>query len=252
MEIIWARFIGHFLFLVPLVYYLKGRHEFINKNTNQQIFRGLLIFGGTSFFFLSIKYIPLVNALCLYLIAPIIVVFFSSLILKEKISFLKVFCVTLGFVGTLLIIQPGLKGFDINSIFALLSGTCYAFYVMFTRKLNAVSDPFITLSFTAIPGAIIMTLLLPFYWEHVPSMNQIIAMISLGPVVIAAHFFIIKGYQYAEASSLAPIHYFEIVSNVLISVIYFKDIPSILVSIGILCIISSGILINLKHLTTNK
>ena len=55
MEIIWARFIGHFLFLVPLVYYLKGRHEFINKNTNQQIFRGLLIFGGTSFFFLSIK-----------------------------------------------------------------------------------------------------------------------------------------------------------------------------------------------------
>jgi drug/metabolite transporter (DMT)-like permease len=248
MEIIWARFIGHFLFLVPFVYYLKGKKEFINKNTNQQILRGLLIFGGTSFFFLSIKYIPLVNALCLYLIAPIIVVFFSSIFLKEKISFLKVFCVTLGFIGTLLIIQPGLGGFDINSIYALLSGTCYAFYVMFTRKLNAVSDPFITLSFTAIPGAIIMTLLLPFYWEHVPSLNQLIAMISLGPVVIAAHFCIIKAYQFAEASTLAPIHYFEIVSNVLISVIYFNDIPTILVSFGIMCIISSGILINLKNL----
>jgi drug/metabolite transporter (DMT)-like permease len=119
---------------------------------------------------------------------------------------------------------------------------------MFTRKLNAVSDPFITLSFTAIPGALIMSILLPFYWEHTPSINQLIAMISLGPIVIAAHFFIIKGYQYAEASSLAPIHYFEIVSNVLISIIYFNDIPSILVSTGILCIISSGILINLKSL----
>ena len=73
-------------------------------------------------------------------------------------------------------------------------------------------------------------------------------MISLGPIVIADHFFIIKGYQYAEARSLAPIHYFEIVSNVLISIIYFNDIPSILVSTGILCIISSGILINLKSL----
>jgi drug/metabolite transporter (DMT)-like permease len=207
-----------------------------------------LIFGGTSFFFLSIKYIPLVNALCLYLIAPIIVVFFSSTVLKEKISFIKIFCVTLGFIGTLLIIQPGLKGFDINSIYALLSGLCYAFYVMFTRKLNADSDPFVTLSFTAIPGALIMTLLLPFYWEHTPSINQLIAMISLGPIVIAAHFFIIKGYQYAEASTLAPIHYFEIASNVLISIIYFNDIPSILVSIGIMCIISSGILINIKSL----
>jgi drug/metabolite transporter (DMT)-like permease len=168
--------------------------------------------------------------------------------LKEKISFIKIFCVTLGFIGTLLIIQPGLKGFDINSIYALLSGLCYAFYVMFTRKLNADSDPFVTLSFTAIPGALIMTLLLPFYWEHTPSINQLIAMISLGPIVIAAHFFIIKGYQYAEASTLAPIHYFEIASNVLISIIYFNDIPSILVSIGIMCIISSGILINIKSL----
>lgn len=248
MEIIWSRFFGHFLLLVPLVFYFKGKKEFINKNTNQQIFRGILIFGGTSFFFLSIKYIPLVNALCLYLIAPIIVVFFSSTILKEKISFIKIFCVTLGFIGTLLIIQPGLKGFDVNSIYALLSGLCYAFYVMFTRKLNADSDPFVTLSFTAIPGALIMTLLLPFYWEHTPSINQLIAMISLGPIVIAAHFFIIKGYQYAEASTLAPIHYFEIASNVLISIIYFNDIPSILVSIGIMCIISSGILINIKSL----
>ena len=91
MEIIWSRFFGHFLLLVPLVFYFKGKKEFINKNTNQQIFRGILIFGGTSFFFLSIKYIPLVNALCLYLIAPIIVVFFSSTVLKEKISFIKIF-----------------------------------------------------------------------------------------------------------------------------------------------------------------
>ena len=48
MEIIWSRFFGHFLFLVPIVFYLKGKREFINKNTNQQLFRGLLIFGGTS------------------------------------------------------------------------------------------------------------------------------------------------------------------------------------------------------------
>ena len=54
----------------------------------------------------------------------------------------------------------------------------------------------------------------------------------IGPVVIISHFFFIKAYQYAEASVLAPIHYFEIVSNVLISIIFFNDIPTIAVSIN--------------------
>lgn len=246
MEIIWSRFFGHFIFLVPLVFYLKGKKAFINKDTTTHFIRGLLIFGSTSLFYLSIKYIPLANALSIMLFAPIIVVVTSSKFLGEKFTPIKLICCLLGFIGTLLVIQPGLKDFDVNSIYALLSGIGYAFYVMYTRKLNFNSSPIISLCYTAIPGALIMTLLIPFYWEHTPTLSQIFLMSSIGPVVICAHFFIIKGYQFAEASVLAPIHYFEIVSNVLISVLYFKDIPTILASIGIMCIISSGIIINLN------
>ena len=247
MEIVWSRFFGHFVLLVPLVFFLKGKESFINKNTVPQLIRGLLIFGGTALFFLSIKYIPLPNALSLLLIAPIIVVVFSSKFLGENFSFIKLLCCLLGFIGTVLVIQPGLKDFDSSAIYALLSGILYAFYIMYTRKLNFNSPPIISLCFTAIPGALIMTLLIPFFWEHSPSIYQMMLMGSLGPVVIVAHFCIIKGYQFADASVLAPIHYFEIVSNVLISVLYFRDIPSILTSIGILCIISSGIIINIKN-----
>ena len=247
MEIVWSRFFGHFILLVPIVFILNGKKSFINNETIPQIIRGLLIFGGTALFFLSIKYIPLPNALSLLLIAPIIVVIFSSKFLGEDFSYIKLFCCILGFIGTILVIQPGLKDFDSSSIYAILSGILYAFYIMYTRKLNFNSPPIISLCFTAIPGALIMTLLIPFFWEHTPSIHQMILMGSLGPVVIVAHFCIIKGYQFADASVLAPIHYFEIVSNVLIGVLYFKDIPSILTSIGIMCIVSSGIIINIKN-----
>ena len=119
MEIIWSRFFGHFLLLVPLVFYFKGKKEFINKNTNQQIFRGILIFGGTSFFFLSIKYIPLVNALCLYLIAPIIVVFFSSTVLKEKISLNVWVSIIIATVG---IVIMAIGNTEKNSLIGFLFG----------------------------------------------------------------------------------------------------------------------------------
>ena len=246
MEVIWSRFFGHFVFLVPIALFIHGKNKFINKETNQQIIRGFLIFIGTALFYLAISKIPLADALSLLLIAPIIVVIFSSRMLSEKISIKRLLCVGLGFMGTLLVIQPGFGEFNSSSLFALASGLCYAFYILYTRKLNFSSDPIISLSFTAIPGAIVMTLLLPFFWESSPDLRQILLMGSIGPVVILAHFMIIKAYQYAEASLLAPFHYFEIVSNVIISVLYFRDIPSIIVSIGIMCIITSGIAVNLN------
>ena len=85
-EIIWARFFGHFMFLVPLAYFINGKESFINKETGPQIVRGLMIFAGTAFFYFAIAHIPLANALSLLLIAPIIVVFLSSQFLNEKIN----------------------------------------------------------------------------------------------------------------------------------------------------------------------
>ena len=74
LEIIWARFFGHFIILVPLVYYLRGKASFFNSNTKHQVARGLFIFLGTAFFYIAITNIPLANALSLLLVAPIIVV----------------------------------------------------------------------------------------------------------------------------------------------------------------------------------
>tara|TARA_B100001027_G_scaffold177138_1_gene128430 strand:+ start:1051 stop:1908 length:858 start_codon:yes stop_codon:yes gene_type:complete len=247
LEIIWARFFGHFIILVPLVYCLRGKASFFNSNTKHQVARGLFIFLGTAFFYIAITNIPLANALSLLLVAPIIVVILSVYLLGEKITYLKILCALIGFIGTILVIQPGFSSFNLYSAYAFISGLFYAMYLIYTRKVNFASDSLITLSYSTIPGAVIMTILLPLYWSSIPDLNQIVLLSCIGPVVIVSHFFFIKAYQFAEASVLAPIHYFEIVSNALISILFFKDIPSILVAFGILCIISSGVLISLNQ-----
>ena len=181
------------------------------------------------------------------LVAPIIVVFMSSYILKEQLNSFKIFCTFFGFFGTLLVIQPGFEEFNFYSLLALLSGFCYAMYLIYTRRVNFNSDPWVSLCYTAIPGAVIMTVCLPFFWESSPSIDQYLLMGSIGLVVILVHFIFIKAYQNAEASILAPFHYFEIISNMLISILFFKDIPNIIVCFGILCIVSSGVLITIKQ-----
>ena len=97
LEIIWARFFGHFIILVPLVYFLRGKASFFNSNTKHQVARGLFIFLGTAFFYIAITNIPLANALSLLLVAPIIVVILSVYFLGEKITYLKILCALVGF-----------------------------------------------------------------------------------------------------------------------------------------------------------
>ena len=87
LEIIWARFFSHFIFLVPLVYFIKGKKLFFSSSSKHQIVRGTFIFLATAFFYGAISEIPLANALSIMLVAPIIVVFMSSYILKEQLNF---------------------------------------------------------------------------------------------------------------------------------------------------------------------
>ena len=191
-EIIWARFFGHFIILVPLVYFLRGNASFFNSNTKHQVARGLFIFLGTAFFYIAITNIPLANALSLLLVAPIIVVILSVYFLGEKITYLKILCALVGFIGTILVIQPGFSSFNIYSAYAFISGLFYAMYLIYTRKVNFISDSLVTLSYSTIPGAVIMTILLPLYWSSIPDFNQIILLACIGPVVIVSHFFFIK------------------------------------------------------------
>ena len=71
LEIIWGRFFSHFIFLVPLVYFLKGKKEFVNQSTKHQLIRGTFIFLATAFFYASISQIPLANALSIMLLSLI-------------------------------------------------------------------------------------------------------------------------------------------------------------------------------------
>ena len=179
LEIIWARFFSHFIFLVPLVYFIKGKKLFFNSSSKHQIVRGIFIFLATAFFYGAISEIPLANALSIMLVAPIIVVFMSSYILKEQLNSFKIFCTFFGFFGTLLVIQPGFEEFNFYSLLALLSGFCYAMYLVYTRRVNFSSDPWVSLCYTAIPGAAIMTVCLPFFWQSSPSIDQYLSLIHI-------------------------------------------------------------------------
>ena len=246
LEVVWARYFFMVLLSLPLTFiflrkYLTWPHSFL-----LQLSRSIFLFFSTICFFYSISVISLAKALTLAFVAPIFVTILSVLLLKEKVGLHRWFAVFAGFIGVLIIIQPGIININLASLASLGAGISYAFYIISTRKLTSFDNPFLTLIFTGVFGAIIISIIVPFYWTT-PNLYQWFLMISLAAVGTFAHFCLILSLNYAEASKLAPLGYFEIVNNVLIGYYFFGDIPNKWLWLGLFFIVSSGIYISFRE-----
>ena len=251
LQITWARYFFTVAFTFPVMFFFFRKDLVWTDKPKLQFIRGLILLTANICFFYAISKISLAKALTLAFVAPIIVTILSSLLLKEKVGLNRWCAVTVGFIGALIIIQPGIIKLNLASLAGIGTGISYAFYLISTRSLTAIDSPFLTLIFTGLFGAIIISFIVPFYWTT-PNINQWIIMICLAAVGTLGHFLLILSLKYAEASKLAPLAYFEIVNNIIIGYYFFGDFPNRSLWIGLFFIISSGVYISFRDNKKSK
>ena len=246
LQVVWGRYFFMTLISLPLTYIFFKQNFVKPKNISIQFLRSIFLFLSTVFFFYAISIISMAKALALAFVSPLIVTLLSSLLLKEKVGVHRWTAVFVGFIGALIIIQPGFIKINLATLAGLGTGIAYAFYIISTRKLSSIDNPFLTLIFTGLFGAIIISLIVPFFWVT-PNLNQWLLMIGLAAVGTFGHFCLIMSLNLAEASKLSPLTYFEIINNILIGYFFFGDFPNKWLWIGLFFIISSGIYISVRE-----
>ena len=245
-EIVWARYFFHLLFMLPLIIYKYGPTALLPPNIGLQIIRGGLLLSSTILFFAAIANRPLADCLALVFVYPIIVTALSSILLGEKVGARRWGAVSVGFFGALVIIRPGLSYVDQGTIYAISAGAIYALYVIATRKLSGSTKPIVTLTFTALLGAVIMSAWIPFHWVT-PSTIDWYLMAAMGGCAALGHFLLIKAIDHAPVSILAPFGYSEIIMATVIGFVVFGDFPDITTWLGVAIIISSGVYISIRE-----
>ena len=246
LQITWGRYFFTVVFTLSFILIFFRKSLVWSKNPNLQIFRGLILLSANILFFYSISVISLAKALTLAFIHPLIVTALSPLFLKEKVGIKRWIAVLIGFIGALIVIRPGFLELNLPSLAAFGTGVCYGFYLIITRKLSNTDNPLLTLLFTGIVGAIIMTSLMPMVWVP-PTLNQWYMLASIGLVASVAHGFIIISFSMAEASKLAPLSYSEIITNIIIGYYIFSDMPDNWTFLGLFIIVCSGIYISRRE-----
>lgn len=245
-QIVWSRFFFHFMFMLPV---MLIRYRDVVLTVQQpvlQVLRGGFLLAATLCFFWSLKDLSIPDALTLLFVSPLIVTCLSPVLLGEHVGIRRWSAVVVGFAGVCIVLRPGGDAFQLASLAALGAGLAHACYMLATRRLSGTAPPLVTLFYTSLLGMVVLSFYTPWHWQT-PGALHLTAMVAIGAIAAGGHYLLIKAFDYAEASVLAPFGYGEIVMATVVGYIGFGDFPDTISWVGIAVIIASGVYIAVRE-----
>ncbi len=220
----------------------KNYKFYITNNLKLQILRSFLSILESACFVLAFRYLSLADAHSIGGLTPIIVVIFSSIFLREKITPKIWLAIFMGFIGVLVIMRPGLSIFDPKSLIPLSAALFLGLYQVVTRKASEYDQNETSLFYTAITGILIMGSISFFYWIPI-NLSFILLFMGVGVFYSLGLYLQIIALSKARASIVQPFHYTLIFWAIIFGFIFYNDVPDLFIITGATIIASSGIYI---------
>jgi len=246
-EVIWARSLGHLIFVAAMFMPRRGLGLFATGHLNFQLARSLLLLASTACFFTAISFIPLADASAVSFTGPLLVAALSVPVLHERVGMSRWLAIAAGFAGALIVIRPGAGVAHWGSLLVLGSALFYALYQVLTRIVGASDAPETSVSYSALVGTVVMCAAVPFFWQPPQSLPVLALFCALGVFGGLGHYFVARAYQWGPASVLSPFNYAQLLGAVALGYAVFGDVPSAWTLGGSAVIIASGVYIALSE-----
>jgi drug/metabolite transporter (DMT)-like permease len=250
LQLVWARLtFGAVLTLPFALPHAPRRRDLLPDRPWLHGLRATLLMSATFLFFYSLKTLAIADALAIFFVQPLVVTSLSPLILRERVGVERWVAVAIGFCGTLIIIRPGMGALNPGALYALGAGACLALYFLMTRRISGRSHAMLTTFRTNLMGALISSVLVVMVWQPV-EMWQWPLLVALAAIANIGHYCIVRAYDFAEASLLAPLAYTEMVTSTILGWLFFGDFPDRWTFVGVAILIACAIYISLRETET--
>ncbi len=251
--LLFARFAVQALMLLPIVA-VSGQGLRIPRTLwKWTLVRTVLHILGIGLMFSALRYLPLADALAIAFVMPFIMLILGHFAMGEEVGMHRMVACAIGFLGTLLVIQPNFVEVGYPALLPLGVAVVFALFMMVTRKVARALDP---IRLQAISGVQASVIILALYLLFPAATGTVTfsynaatwgLLVALGVLGTFAHLFMTWSLRFAPASTLAPMQYLEIPFGTAIGWIVFSDLPNGLAAIGICITVGAGLYIILRE-----
>jgi drug/metabolite transporter (DMT)-like permease len=190
--------------------------------------------------FISVQFMPVGAFTAFVMTTPLVVTLLASLFLKERVSPVRWLLVAGGFLGALLVVQPGKDVVGWAGLLPLVMVFVYAWFQILTRKMAGTEDPITMHFYTGWVGALLTSAALPFVWQSIGELQTLALLVLIGLMGTVGHFLLILAFARTPASTLTPYLYAQIGFAMLCGWWVFDHVPSSMEFTGIALIATCG------------
>ena len=208
---------------------------------------------GIGLMFSALRYLPLADALAIAFVMPFIMLLLGHFAMGEHVGLQRMAACAVGFVGTLLVIQPNFVEVGYPALLPLGVAVVFALFMLTTRKVARALDPIKLQAISGIQATVILAavlVILPTTFGELSLQFDATTwglLTALGLIGTFAHLFMTWSLRFAPASTLAPMQYLEIPFGTAIGWLIFSDLPNGLAAIGICITVGAGLYIILRE-----
>lgn len=253
--LVWVRFAVQVVILTPLIAATGRPWRMHGRVLRLMVIRTFLHITGISAMFSALLFLPLADAVAIAFVMPFIMLLLGRFVLGEQVGPRRLIACIVGFIGTLLVIQPSFAEVGAPALLPLIVAVVFALFMLVTRQIAKETDP---VSLQAVSGVMATVILLPVLLIGTnagidqlsfvaPTGDTLWLLFAIGVLGTVAHLLMTWSLRYAPSATLAPMQYLEIPVATLIGWLIFRDLPNGLAAIGILITICAGLYVILHE-----
>ncbi|MFN4203639.1 MAG: DMT family transporter [Tabrizicola sp.] len=246
-----ARFVVQTGLMLPVVLVMRLPMRLDARALGYITLRALFLLFSTFAFVSGIRVMPIADALAIVFVEPFILLILGHFLFGDQVGPRRIAACAVGFIGALFVIQPSLAAFGLVALWPLATAFLFAFYMLVTRAISAWMHP-VTIQFhTSWTGLLLcLPVMILAEGSGIAALDPIqpegwnwLWLFGVGFWAAVSHMCMTYALKFAPSATLAPLHYFEIVTAVILGYLIFDDFPNRLTWIGIAIIVSSGLYI---------
>lgn len=238
---LWGRALFFVVFVVPYFWSRRLPETFLGPNARLLAVRSLLPLVSGMTVIIAFMYLPLGQVTAIIYISPVISVALARIFLGEPVDLYRWLAVVIGFVGVLLVTQPGTDAFDWVMLLPLLGGVGLSFNHVITRHLSTRIPLSAAIVHMAITGLIVCTVLLPVYWRPLDAQGWLLVA-ATGLAQAVGQVLFLAAFARAPASRVAPFTYAQLVVAAICGFVAFGEVLSSITVAGAGLITAAGLL----------
>jgi drug/metabolite transporter (DMT)-like permease len=201
--------------------------------------------------FIALRNLPLATVVSITFAAPIFTTIFSIFLLNEKVGFYRWMAVLVGFVGIIVISEPGFSSLNFYYIYPIIFCLGLSYVAITIRKLSATEPVWLISLFFSF--SIMILSFFTFYQDWImPSFTDLFLLAMIGILGGLANLWLSQSYKFSEVSLVTPLKYLALVFAIIFGYFIWNEVPSNKTLMGSLMVILSSLIIFRREIVLKK